>query len=386
MAPYARSNMPAQGRRERPLSQRAVPLPTLEADGRHIPGSRYHQVSISYDEYDHTTSYVGRNRAPFSDSALGIPSTKPLLASADVLALLISCAAFSLATASVYDTVLAWRLGVKYQLIVVGFSLSIMNLCLASISPTFFLYVEARYGQSTLQNYEGHTAESSSGFKVAWYWRLLLLLLLVKPLVFSATYKIFLGGQTTTAITPGSSEYNSRFGIFPPPGMGSLGWASGLIVFFNATTPFLNASTSSVLEADGGITYGPDPPMPNYPQPYGFNMLVIDNETTAMLDAPPTDWTLKAQQSMEVDDSWNITASVLGTVTYVNNSVDAYQVQYTEDGDPFWSYYHYYQHTLLHHRIPATTPTPRCPEAQPSYSPSTAAQHQEWPSSSQSAC
>ena len=83
--------------------------------------------------------------------SVGKPAKKKNIDKWDVFALLVSFLCLALALSAVVSENLSWRLGVRnYQLIVLGFLLSIMNLCLAEVTPALLLLLEARFGPSTL--------------------------------------------------------------------------------------------------------------------------------------------------------------------------------------------------------------------------------------------
>lgn len=88
-------------------------------------------------------------------SPLGSPAKKPRINVLDLVALAIALGSSVVAIATVRIDTLAWILGLKNQLTVVGFLLSIMNQCLARVVPFLSLLLETRFGTSTIQNYEG---------------------------------------------------------------------------------------------------------------------------------------------------------------------------------------------------------------------------------------
>jgi hypothetical protein len=95
----------------------------------------------------------------------------------------------------------SWRLGRgTTQLVVLGFLLSVMNLCLGSVAPTLFLYLEGRLGPSKLQNYDGILRNQMFTSKLSIAWRLVLGLMLALPLGLSAAYKSFSGGESTKTV------------------------------------------------------------------------------------------------------------------------------------------------------------------------------------------
>ena len=216
---------------------------------------------------------------------------------------------------------ISWRLGVgNRQLIVVGFLLSIMNLCLGSLAPTLFLLLEAKFGQSTIQNYDGILRNQPLTSKLSLAWRIVLGLMLALPLGLSAAYKNFSGGQSTIIVDAMTYIGNeSYYGMFAPPGLQSVGGRTGISLFFNATLPFSVASSS---------INGSDPHLPTHPQAYGLNVLLLNNESTAMLDIPQPSYISTVQSLLASGESWNITAPVVAIVATLNNSRAENETEY----------------------------------------------------------
>ena len=75
------------------------------------------------------------------------------------------------------------------QPIVLGFLLSVVNLCLGSVTPPLFLHFEARSGASELQNYDGILRNQKFATRLDIVWRLVIGFLLVLPLGLSVAYK-----------------------------------------------------------------------------------------------------------------------------------------------------------------------------------------------------
>ncbi|KAL8806100.1 MAG: hypothetical protein Q9200_005167 [Gallowayella weberi] len=244
---------------------------------------------------------------------LGVPTVKKRFHNSHVFAAVISLISLALAITAVANGKVSWLLGQKnYQLIVVGFLLSIMNLCLGSTAPSLFLQVEARYGSSTLQNYDGILCNRVLGSRLDALWRLILGLMTILPLGLSVAYKTFNGGHSTLAVNPADYIGNtSYYGMFAPPGLQSLGEQTGISLFSNATLPFLVAASP---------VHGTEPPVPLDTQVYGFNILLLDNKTTAALDIPQPEYISTVQSLLAPGESWGITARIAGTVAQFDNS------------------------------------------------------------------
>lgn len=96
------------------------------------------------------------------------PIVKKRLHSLNLVAAGSSLICLALAITAMGNESISWRLGTRNDhLIVVGFLLSIMNLSLNSVVPTLFLLLEARFGPSTLQNYDGITRNQILGSRLS---------------------------------------------------------------------------------------------------------------------------------------------------------------------------------------------------------------------------
>ena len=147
-----------------------------------------------------------------------------------------------------------------------------------------------------------------------------LVLMLALPLGLSAAYKNFFGGESTMMVDTMSYIGNKSYcGMFAPPGLQLLGEKTGISLFFNATLPFAVASSS---------INGSDPPLPTRPQAYGFNVLLLNSKTTAMLDIPQPSYISAVQSKLAGGESWNITAQVIATVATFNNSRAENEAEY----------------------------------------------------------
>ena len=246
--------------------------------------------------------------------ALGVPATKKRLQTSHGVAAIVSLTCLALAVTAVANEHVSWHLGQKnYQLIVVGLLLSIMNLSFASVTPAFFLHLEAQYGRSTLQNYDGILRNSIVAPKLSILWRLILGSMTALPVGLSVIYKIFIGGQSAIVVDPFAHIGNtSYYGMFAPPGIQSLGERTGISLFSNATLPFMVAASPS---------YGGEPPLPHGSQAFGFNLLYMDNSTAAVLDIPQPDYVTAVQELLAPGESWEVSANVAGIVAQFNNSM-----------------------------------------------------------------
>lgn len=295
---------------ERYNSHKLQPLGTdtsNNAEG-HVYHNRYGRLPSATNQDDlllNESSYELKK-------SLGKPTAKRRLHVMHALAASLSLICMALAIASVADERLSWRLGVKnHQLIVLGFLLSIMNLCLASVSPNLFLLLEARFGSSTLQNYEGILRNQIFSSKLTLIWRLSLLLNLALPLALGVAYKTFTGGTSELRVDAATYSKNiSYYGMFAPPGLQTFGGRTGASLFANATQQFVVSSS-----AETGSE-----PVPKDGQAYGFNLLSLNNESTAMLDIPQPSYITNIRNMLAGGESWTMTAPVFATVATFNDT------------------------------------------------------------------
>lgn len=248
-------------------------------------------------------------RTPVEYSPLGKPRRKKRLHAMDIIAASISLISLFIAIMTVADARISWYLGTgNRQLIVIGFLLSVMNLCLGTVTPMFFLLLEARFGSSALQNYDAILLNRPLASRLNIVWRVMLGFMLALPIGLSVIYKTFIGGES--ALKVDSMDYisnTSYYGIFPPPSLLSFPMGIGIPVYFNATLPFLLASLDNSS-------------LPKYPQVYGYNILSLSNESTAMLDIPYPQYLTAIQELLANGESWKISANVSATVATLNHS------------------------------------------------------------------
>ncbi|KAK1856323.1 hypothetical protein CCHR01_01071 [Colletotrichum chrysophilum] len=199
-----------------------------------------------------STAPKSPSEQPSKNTPLGKPSRKKMFHSMEIAMAFVALACLVLSILVVSNRHISWYLGVdNRQLIVIGFLLSIMNQCLAGVTPTLFLLLEARVGSSTLQNYDGILRNKPLASKLSFAWRMVLAIMLALPVGLSVAYKTFTGGESSMKIH---------------------------------TTDYI---------------------------PHG---------TAASLDILPADYIVQIQELLAPDESWNITAPVLGTVATFNES------------------------------------------------------------------
>ncbi|KAI4265950.1 MAG: hypothetical protein L6R38_009062 [Xanthoria sp. 2 TBL-2021] len=180
-------------------------------------------------------------------------------------------------------------LGQTNQLVVVGLVLSIMAFITQQQVQKVILLYEARYGASTLQNFDGILQRKYFDLNMTWQPRLVLWFLFILPLGLGASYKQFSGGSTKLIL----QASDMHFGATAAPGYQLIG--NGLSLLVTAYLPFwLN---------------------PAVRRTYGFNLLIADNATAAILDAPFPSFLTDIQESLKVGQSVLMSAQVNATVT-----------------------------------------------------------------------
>jgi hypothetical protein len=231
-----------------------------------------------------TQTYVTQR----TEHPLGQPKAKPLLSWTDTVTLAVSLTGFILAVATVLLPVLAMWLGQTNQLILVGFLVAIMGSCSQIQLRHLFFLIEARFGSSTLQNYQALLINDAWAQRITLLPQVVLLTLFILPLGLSAGYKLFVGGSTSSHM--GSTA--GLFGLTAEPGKQLVG--DGLSLLSNIYLPFWLS--------------------PSFPGTYGFNMYVASNETTALLDGPLPEYVQQLQSTINLGESVMLTARVNATV------------------------------------------------------------------------
>ena len=259
---------------------------------------------------------------PGHTGGIGKPVYKTLVDPLDVLALLQCYVCFVLGIQVVRNNVLAWLLRYNGQLTVIGLLLSVMKLCTMRILPTVLFMLEAVYGPSRLQNYDAIMRMSLFASRANTRWRAAITFLLILPPLLSVAFKQFQGGTSSIEVPSGGHYY----GMTGPPGLESLG-TIGQYLMTNASLPYIVASTPDPIT-------GFEPPLPSFPQAYGFNTLLLSNTSAALLDAPQPVRVAEIQRMLDPRDTWYLHATVNGTVTYNVPSFNRCALNDTESQDP----------------------------------------------------
>ena len=182
-------------------------------------------------------------------------------------------------------TPVPWGLGLKGQFQVVGLLLRVMNLCLQTVAPQFFVIVEARFDHSILQNYDAILRNSFSSKHMSVLWRITLLVTIALPIGLSVLYKEFTQGTATRTI-----PNNTRFYRLTGPAGFSENSRVGTSLMVNATLPVMFSAQDNR-------------PLPSMPQAYGYNTLLLSNDSVAYLDTPMPNYIDQLQSGLDLEDA-----------------------------------------------------------------------------------
>ncbi|CZR57843.1 uncharacterized protein PAC_07732 [Phialocephala subalpina] len=168
-----------------------------------------------------------------------------------------------------------------------------MNLALKTIQPRLFLIIEYRWGDSRLQNYDAILRNAISLSKTGVFWRLILFFFTFLPLALSIGYKRFTGGHGSAVINPNIPSSLRRYGITPPP-LGDYDAMNNSVYYMiNSNVPFMAASANDTILS------------PTQATAYGYNTLLLDNESAALLDLPLPDYMSSIQASLKYNTSFD---------------------------------------------------------------------------------
>lgn len=304
----------------RPHSGLAVDTVEQDRRGNGRPVREPQDSAFELSHYDGTHAPLLPKDLP----GFGKPRRKRLIEIADVVAVVASLVLFAIAFITVSpSTSTPWKLGLTRQFQIVGFLLSAMNQCLLSLAPKVFVLVEARFGNSHLQNYDAILRKSFMEGDTSPAWRGTLTLVTIIPVALSLAYKEFDHGTSHHTIQNDTSHF---YGMLPTAGLQDR--FVGLTYFANTTTSF----TTAIFD---------DPPLPSFPSAYGYNTLLLSNTSSAKLDVPSPQYVRTIQESLITDESYDLTADVYATVTSYNDSVESHR-----DDDDFWNLYLSQMHDL----------------------------------------
>ncbi len=243
--------------------------------------------------------------------ALGKPRKKSDVDKIDIVAVIVSLTCLIISVCVVTSRLdLAWRLGFEDQIVIIGFLLSIMNLCLRKGISLWFLIFEERWGGSTLQNYDAILRNTALLSQTSFLWRGTILTLIILPLALSVAYKRFTGGESSTNVY---SDFPGNYGIASAPLTANNVLNNSIYQMMTATAPFMIASASDLVSPA------------EFPIAYGYNALLLDHSSAAMLDMPMPSYVSSIQQNLTKNEFWSLSAPVNGTLARYNPSTEIYR-------------------------------------------------------------
>ena len=288
----------------------------------HVSGSPSPEPTPLVDHLPLSLNDTKPDRTELQDMiSLGEPQPKKAIDIIDALALIASLACFAVSMIALSPRLpVPWSLGLKRQLQILGLTLNGMTQCLKAIYPRLLLTIEARYGKSFLQNYDAILRSSIVLSHTAYLWRIVLLAFILLPTGLSVAYKQFIQGSTDFKL----DSQGGYYGLSTPGLLASVGHPVGTSIMANATLPFMVTASNDLA-----------PPSSQHPpQAYGFNILLLNNTYSALLDAPMPDYISSIQQSLEVGETRTLNAKVRATMTHYDPSAESHRSH-----DSFWDYY-----------------------------------------------
>lgn len=317
-------------------------VPQPESSPQPGSGTRSESNSQLETTPDNTEAIISHQVSPPAIPRYGKPMRKPLIQILDLVAVVLSMITLVLGILTVSTSFpFAAKLQYTNQITIVGFLLGIMSHCSQRVFLYLFVLLEARFGSSSLQNYDGILKWAPWTSQLSFLWRFCIMVLLLLPLGLSVLYKRFTGGV-------GILQSNITSGLYAPaalPGLQNVGF---LGVMVNATLPFIGATSD-------------DTPLPTFTdgaKAYGFNILLLSNSSAAALDTPLSNQISDIQRELNLDDVSILTANVRATVVSHNstaenhrNDTSFWQKYFPAEGDDghldylqllplFWEYYY----------------------------------------------
>ena len=242
--------------------------------------------------------------------SLGKPIKKRYVTNQDILMIVISLLCLLIGILGVANVPFAGYLGQKKQLILVGLVLSLMAACTKKQIQLFLIAFEARFGASTLQNYDSIFRYNMLDGDVSMPLKAAIIFVFVLPLGLSASYKLFVSGTTIVSLDPAILD----FGPVGPPGLVQ---DSILALMMNASLPILVANKTA---------YRSDPLYPTWTiisvktGSFGFNVQVVSDTITALLDAPLAYELSQLQGRIQADEILEFSTFVNATICTLNST------------------------------------------------------------------
>ncbi|OAP55492.1 hypothetical protein AYL99_10465 [Fonsecaea erecta] len=221
----------------------------------------------------------------------------PRLPPKDIYLSLAMLLCLNLSFLTVFYTRFAIFLGQINQLVLIGFLVAVMGMCLEGQVLRTALMACGKRRATTLQDLDALMRKDPFADHVFWAYRLLLAIIFGLPLLLSVGYKQFIGGSSTILVHEGPGF----FGFAAPPGMQRIG--DGLSLLAQVYVPFWT---------DPGLN-----------RTYGFNVFVADdNKTAAIVDSPFPSYLTEIQSRLKDGETLTMSTSVNATVSEMREISD----------------------------------------------------------------
>ncbi|RMD40362.1 hypothetical protein DV735_g4767, partial [Chaetothyriales sp. CBS 134920] len=209
----------------------------------------------------------------------------------------------------------AWYLRFNRQLVLIGLFLGLMEMCVEDVRKDAFLSLENGRGSTPgpKRRQNSWALLTHDFWGLSWRWRGVVGFFTLLPLVLAIGYKQFLGGNTTRQLSAGEIGASNEYGIdFPRVGT----WAppnDSIYLLLTSFAPFQTASEQ------GKGRYPTE-----FPQAYGYNTLLLGNDSAAILDIPSQQYMTKLQDKLGDGDYFEISATVDAYVATWNTSTPSF--------------------------------------------------------------
>jgi hypothetical protein len=320
------------------LTISAIPPTSVESETGTTQG-----ISLTANGHDNKDESSGHTRATSheappnrenhnndSEESIGMPSTKARISKTDYAIILPPWLLFAFSVCVITPSLpLAWYLGPTNQLTLIGLVISIINKeCLSRIMPIALAIIEGHWGRSRLQTYDAILFNDFARHGISTKWRILLFAISYISIGLGVSYKQFIGGEVSHKIKANDLASKRAYGLYDP-------FNTKPALFSNfANTPYLlsNATSDFFEQSATDDTYPQGFEADNRAISYGHNILLLGNDTAAVLDLPRSSYLSAIKNRLKVDESWSIEAKVYGLVTRLNDTV-----QDLLNDDNFWS-------------------------------------------------
>lgn len=294
--------------------------------------SNFHAHTSVASDIDHETplgGHDGHTGAHDLVNSLGKPREKQYIKIFDLVIVLVTWACLAIAVIFITPRLhLAWQVQQRRQLQIIGLMISTMSQCVQVLAPNLWIMLEACFKRPKLQNFDAILRNSVMVSHTHPLWRVLLLAFILLPIGLGAPYKQFTNGFSERKI---DLPANMKYGLTAPAGlMRPEIFKFGPAYMVNATLPFLLASIEKQTSTP--------PQSPDFSKPvsYGFNLLTLNNHSTAFLDTPmPLNVShLQGTLNNDTGNYLTLTANVHATVATYNDSIES-----GGSNDAFWNEY-----------------------------------------------